>query len=831
MFKRERSAFSSNAASVSPFESLDRNPVEFVEDGKLTRRTFIKGVGWITVVSALGGAVAGCAPKADEELEPSESAQAASDATEYSYACCSYNCTSRCLLKGHVRDGKLVAVEPGEMPGRPDYANACLRAMSYIERIQNEDLRVMYPMKRIGERGSGEFERISWDQAIDEIAERMEESKSKYGSTACSFYSFTGNQSKLAMQSSTRFAACYGGTTWDIEGIMGDHGASMGMKMVYGVIRGAHDTRDYEENSNMIVIWGRNLADTHTSELRYIVRARERGAKIVYIDPRFSSTATIADQWIPIKPGGDSALALGMINWIIQNDLHDKEFLSKHSCGSLLVRDDDGTYLRGEGDAYMVWDVVQGKAMPADTEGVEAPIEGSFEVDGVACKPAFVHLREAAAEYTLERTSELTGVPVGVIETFAQEYIEAKPAGIRMGQGMQRTFNSYQSFRTVATLAAVAGYVGVRGGGASHAGGTKANKPVPGETAPEFNYDEWAETGQKANMVKSSLIYQCAVNHDPVPIDFIWFNVSNFLNQSPDAHRIIDEVFPNISTIVVADPWWTWTAKYADYVLPATSLWEYWDLYDRAPWVFLVKPAIDPLGESKSDCEMMTMLAERVGLEEYWPKTPEEWVRSWPNPESSAFEGFDFDEAVKVGMWGMPTGIYDEPLIVFEDQVYQTPTGRFEFYTESMVEFDEQVPKHTPALEASDSELAAKYPLMHLTYHDRMNVHTQHCDNPSLDVVQTEPLFHINPIDAEPRGIKHGDTIRIFNDRGEVKMKAFVTEGIMPGVTAAQAGWTPEHTVEGNHQFLSHLTLSPAEEHYSQTNSAFNDIMVEVEKA
>lgn len=811
--------------------SIASGPIEYVKDGELNRRTFIKGVGWITVASALGFGTTACSPDSSGDSQSETTSQVSQDETEYSYACCSYNCTSRCLLKGHVRDGKLVAVEPGEMPGRPDYANACLRSMSFIERVQNEDVRVMYPMKRTGERGSGEFERITWDQAMDEISERMEESKDKYGSEACSFYSFTGNQSKLAMQSATRFADCYCGSKWDIEGIMGDHGASMGMQMVYGVIRGAHDTRDYEENSNMVVIWGRNLADTHTSELRYIVRARERGAKIVYIDPRYSSTATIADQWIPIKPGGDSALALGMMNWIIQNDLHDKEFLSKHSCGSFLVRDDDGKYLRGENEEYLVWDSAQNKAVSSDEEGIDAPIEGSFDVDGVACKPAFVHLKEAASEYTFERTSELTGVPEDVIEAFAKEYIEAKPAGIRIGQGMQRTFNSYQSFRTVATLAAVAGYVGVRGGGASHAGGTKANKPIPGETAPEFNFDEWAHTGNQATMVKSSLIYQCAVESDPVPLDFIWFNVSNFLNQSPDAHRIIDEVFPNISTIVVADPWWTWTAKYADYVLPATSLWEYWDIYDRAPWVFLVKPAIEPLGESKSDCEMMTMLAERVGLEEFWSKTPEEWVRSFPNPESSAFEGFDFDEAIKDGMWGMPTGIYDEPLIVFEEHDYQTPTGRFEFYTEDMLDFDEQVPRHTPALEASNSELAAKYPLMHLTYHDRMNVHTQHCESPSLDIVQTEPLFQMNPVDAEPRGIKHGDTIRIFNDRGEVTMKAFLTEGIMPGVTAAQAGWIPERTIDGSHQYLSHLTLSDAEEHYSQTNSAFNDIMVEVEKA
>mgnify|MGYP004532106767 FL=1 len=813
---------------------LSRDASEVIGDGRLTRRTFIKGVGWITVLSAAaagfgqaGAGLAGASEVQPASVPPAE--EAGDGKTTYS---CSYNCTSRCLLKGHVRDGKLVAVEPGEMPGRPDYANACLRSMSYIERVQNEDLRVMYPMKRVGERGEGVFERISWKQAMDEIAERMEAAKAKDGPTACSFYTFTGNQSKLAMQSTTRFAGCYGATTWDIEGIMGDHGASMGMKMCFGVIRASHDTRDYEQNSNMLVLWGRNLADTHTSELRYVIRARERGCKIVYIDPRFSSTATIADQWIPVKPGSDSALAMGMINWIISHDLHDKDYLTAHSCAPLLVRDDDGQYLRGENDCYMVWDAASGMAVPADTEGVVPPIEGAFEADGVAVKPSFAHLKDRAAEYTIEETARITGLDPEVIETFAREYAEAKPAGIRMGQGMQRTYDTFQSFRAVATLAAVAGYVGVRGGGASHMGGTKANRPVPGETASEFNFDEWADTGENsANLVKSSLIYQCATEHDPVPMDFIWFSGSNFVNQSPDAHRITEEVFPQIGTIVVADPWWTWTAKYADYVLPATSLWEYWDLYDRSPWVFLVKPAIAPLGESKSDCEMMTMLAERVGLGGLWTKTPEEWVRSWPNPESSSFAGFDFDEAVKGGMWGMPTGIYDEPLIAFEDHAYKTATGRFEFYTENMVDFDEEVPRYTPPLEMSDPELSAKYPLMHITYHDRMNVHSQHCDCPSLASVQTEPWLHINPADAAPRGIEHGDMLRIWNDRGEVKMRAFVTEGIVPGVTATQAGWTPEHIAEGSFQYLSHLTLSPAEEHYSQTSSAFNDIMVEVEKA
>ena len=162
------------------------------------------------------------------------------------------------------------------------------------------------------------------------------------------------------------------------------------------------------------------------------------------------------------------------------------------------------------------------------------------------------------------------------------EYINAQPAGIRMGQGMQRVYNSHSPFRTVATLAAVAGYIGVEGGGASHAGGTASIRSTPGITIPAFNYDEWANTGaNEVNMVKSSTLYDQIITKQPNPIDFMWFANSNFINMSPDANKIINEVLPNISTIVTVDPYWTWTAKYSDYVLPVS--YTHLDVYKRQP--------------------------------------------------------------------------------------------------------------------------------------------------------------------------------------------------------------------------------------------------------
>lgn len=837
-------------------------PEYFMRDGVMNRRTFIKGVGFITVASAVGfGATGGQALASKGEAPAGEGETTV-------HAVCTVNCTSRCHLQGTVRDGKLIRVEPGDMPGRPGYANACLRSMSYIQRVQDENERVMYPMRRTGERGSGEFERISWDEAIDEIAAKLNDVISR-DPKAASFYSFTGDLGKMSWEASTRYAACIGATTWDIEGIMGDHGASMGMTMVFGTHRGAHDSRDYM-NSNLLLVWGRNVADTHTSELRDYVAARKNGCKVIVIDPRQCSTAAMADEWIPINPQTDPALALGMMNWIIQHDLHAKDKLVEESVAPYLIREDDGTYLRmqdghvvastggivnaggeigtapaAEGEAgegagtYVLWDELTNAAVAAPdaatikSGAVQPALSGTFTVDGVECRTAFDHLVDSCSEYTIERTAEITGIPAETVERLAREYIEAQPAGIRMGQGMQRVYHSYSPFRTVATLAMVAGYIGVLGGGASHAGGTATNKPVAGYTGSVYNYDDWSNTGKKANLISSSLIYQAAVDHDPVPVEFLWIANSNFINMSPNSNYIINTVLPAIDYIVTVDPWWTWTAKYSDMVLPATTYWEHWDLIDRSPWAMFNQPSIAPLGESKSDTEIMTLLAKKTGVEQYWDKTDEEWIRQFVGTEHPAWENLDWDrDVVGQGIYGRDDGIFDSAIVYENGEGYKTDTGKFEFYTESMLEFDDEVPTWKPPCEdPREGELAEKYPLVFIQYHDRLNVHTQHILNPALTLVQDEPLLQINPVDAEARGIAHGDVVHVFNDRGEMKIRAFLTEGIIPGTVATQSGWTPDYFIEGCYQNLTHLTLCDAEEAYSMTNAAFYDVLVEIEKA
>ena len=817
----------------------EHTPEVVIKDGKVTRRSFVKGAGWITVTSALGAALAGCAPQQEKEEEPLVQTGESDfpdpdEGYEYKSACCSYNCTSSCHIFGRVKDGKICGVVPGDFPGIENRRNACLRAMALSKRTHDENSRVMYPMKRTGERGSGEFERISWDQAMDEIAQRMEETKQKYGATSCGFYSFTGNLTKLANQSPTRFAGTYGATTFDIEGIMGDHGASMGMQLAYGTTRAAHDTRDYI-NSEMIVLWGRNIADTHTIEYRYLIEAREKGAKVVCVDPRLSPNAAIADQWIPIKPQTDPALALGMMNVIIANDLHAKEWLAKYSVGPFLVKESDGTYLtegEGEDTKWFVWDAASNQAVPYDTDGVVGELSGAHEVNGIACRTAFDHLADEVAKYTPEYTAEITGLDPELIESFALDYAKAKPAAIRMGQGMQRVWNSFAPFRACIVLCAVAGHMGVSGGGASHVGGAGfAPKQDNSETGPAFLFEEWADTGEnKENTIKSSTLYEQIVTKDPFPLDFMWFANSNFLNMSPDANRVINEVFPNISTIVTVDPYWTWTAKYSDYVLPATNYWENWDFRDKTPWVFLCSPAVSPIGESKSDCEIMTMLAQRVGLSELWSKTDEEWVRSFVNEDHPAWEGFNWDDALKEGLWTRPDQSF-EPAIAFPDNLFPTPSMRLQLYNDDLVQFGQEVPTYMPMLEDPKSELGQKYPLVLIQYHDRLNVHTQQIFVEELSAVQAEPTLWINTVDADARGLKDDDVVLIRNDRGSCKMKVFVTEGICPGIVATQSGWTPDFTIEGCLQNLTHLTLNPAEEFISQTSSAFYDVLVEVEKA
>jgi anaerobic selenocysteine-containing dehydrogenase len=213
-----------------------------------------------------------------------------------------------------------------------------------------------------------------------------------------------------------------------------------------------------------------------------------------------------------------------------------------------------------------------------------------------------------------------------------------------------------------------------------------------------------------------------------------------------------------------------------------------------------------------------------------WNKTDQEWVRTFMTSQHPAFAAFDWDKFVKEGIFARSDGIFDA-VYAFKDQKYKTPTGKFEFYTERLKKLGQEVPTYTRMLEDPKGQIGRKFPLVCINYHDRLNVHSQHMLYPALKLVQSEPLLQINTRDAEARGIGHGDTVRVFNDRGDCVLKAFLTEGIVPGIVAVANGWTPDQYISGSNQNLTHLTLNPVEEAISQTSTAFYDVLVDVRKA
>ncbi len=837
----------------------------------INRREFAAATGASAVALALGG----CAPKQEPHVMADTSAKdtvaaAQGETLEKFTVTSGYNCCY-CTIQGYKRDGSIVYIEPGELPRMPERNHACQRCMAWWQRAIDEKERVMYPMKRTGERGSGQFERISWDEAIDLVAEKLNAAIAKDPRSA-SFYIFTGNMCTFDWFAPARMAHCIGATTWAMEGIMGDHATSVGFTMVTGNPDPGHDALDFM-NSNMILFFGTNMVDTIVPSARFLARAKEKGAKLVVLDPRLSSTAAMADQWIPINPGTDTALVLAMMNVIIKNDLHDKTWLANYSCAPLLVSNVDGTYIRTESGAYCAWDASANAAVEAapsqgeddGTSGLESTwaLSGRFEVNGVPCHPAMDDLVAEVQKWTPERAAEITGVDAAVIESLAMDYAKAKPAAIQTCTGSSRYYHGYEISRAAATLSGLCGYTGRAGGGASRNNG---GAPIDGASlsftgssgsdVPLMNSAEWDVVGdgesfgtfmgatlalystdpeayRSARVFKSSEIYDAAITGDPVPIDFLYIATANFINQSPDAHKVIDEVFPAIDFIVTADPFNTWTAQYSDLVLPASTWLENWDISTSGtgPYIRVNKPVIDRVGESKSDTEIMTLLAKKIGQEAAWNKTDEEWVRTLLDSDHPAFEGCNIDDVINEGILARADGIYDRATYPLGDKVFATPTGRLEFYTELLYPFGAHVPTYLRGEDNPENQFADKYPLMFIQYHDRARVHTQHAKVKLLEVLETEPHLHINPDDAAARSIAHGDVVHVFNDRGSFKCKAFVTPGIVKGAVAMGQGWEPRDFIEGHYQYLTHYVKNPVEEAISMTNAAFYDVRVEIERA
>jgi len=676
---------------------------------------------------------------------------------------CTSHCGGACPLKVHVKDGVISRIETD------DEFRACLRGRAYRQRVYAPD-RLKYPLKRVGERGSGQFKRISWDEALATVASEIKRVKESYGPAAVVTI-FSGGDivhlhyATLVEALLTRAGGHSG--TWGMHSAEGGWFASMA---TYGGLASGNSREDLI-NSSLIILWGWNPAATiaYGNTSWHLVRAREAKARIISIDPRYTnSTAIFAHQWIPVRPGTDTAMLIAMAYVITAENLQNQTFLDRYTTGFEQFKD-----------------YVSGKE------------------DGIAKTPAWAE--------------DITGVPEATIINLAREYATSKPAALMDGIAPGRTAYGEQFHRAAAALAAMTANIGVHGGNAPGFGclggrlpllnlGPRVASRVKGGKNPVDRkaasrlLGSFASMGGPSSARVNRFHLADAILKGPgggYPADYklLYIANCNYVNQCADSNKIA-QALNSLEFIVVQEQFMTATARYADIILPTNTYMERNDLCTGGISSFYgyMNKAIDSVGESKSHFEICAELAARLGISDFSDKTEEEWLRE---VVAECRELPDYDSFKREGVHKLTLA---EPFVCFEENIsdpvnnpFQTPSAKIEIYSQPLADANKPmlptIPKYIETWESRNDPLARKYPLQLVTTHTGRRAHTQFDNIPWLRELYPQAIS-INGIDAKIRGIKDGDMVRVFNERGAMIIPARVTERIMPGVVdVPQGAW------------------------------------------
>jgi len=708
---------------------------------------------------------------------------------------CGHNCGGRCVVNAHVRDGQIVKISTDPRKWTPEMPplHACVRGFGQLERVNHPD-RLRHPLRRTGPRGSGQFERITWDEALDEVARQMLRVRDTYGPAAILDCSRTGTLSMLHGRGvSQRFLYMFGGCT-ELWSNLSAEAEIFAVKQTYGVKAdyksSGREPIDYV-NSRLIVMWGWSPGDGTfgTGTLQYLKRAKQHGVRIVCVDPRLTrSSYELADEHVFIRPSTDAAALIAMAYVIASRGLHDQAYLDRH--------------VLGFDEAHLPPGAPRGASYRAYLMG---------EADGVRKTPAWAE--------------QITGMPAATIERLAVEFATSKPAALHCGYAPGRTIHGEQFHRAAYALAAMTGNVGIPGGNSGTSNGATGRsgiKMMPTGTNPT--------RARVASSMLADLLDRGRAGGYPADIKMISSVAGDLFNQVPNIARITAAA-QRLEFVVVHDHFVTPTARHADIVLPATTFWERNDVH--TPWAgaghyaIFMRQAIEPVAECRNDFDILSELARRLGIEGYNDKTEDEWLRELTREAID-----DFDTFRERGLARLPA---PDDAVAFAREIrdperhpFTTPSGKIEIYSTTLAANPDPyglgVIPPIPTWIAD--EIDAVHPLRLVTPKSRARTHSIHDNQPVLARADRDDIW-INTADAAARRIVDGQRVRVFNGRGATIMPARVTDRIAPGVVSIKEGawFTPDASGLDTHGCANVLTAdrtSPAGA--APFNSCFVDV-------
>jgi len=790
---------------------IPKEIIHMIENSSLSRRSFLK---W-------SGALAGVAAIGDAAFFRTASAAAAPDdgTTTILQTSCSTNCGGRCVINAHVRGGVVVRLETDYDPDLADQPalRACLRGRSARQIVYHPD-RLKYPLKRVGKRGEGKFERISWDEATTIIADQLRRILDKHG--PYSVYS----------QYASGIQGCNRGDVWArrlISEYAGDHlnrygtyssgQTSYATPFTFGTTVTGSQRSEWQK-SKLIILMGFNPAETvfGTNTIYYLRKAKEAGARIISVDPRYTDTAVaVADEWIPIRPGTDSALMAAMAHVMISENLHDQKFLDRYSVGF--------------DEEHLPAGVPAGNSFKSYILG---------NADGQAKTP--------------EWAERITGIPAGRIRQLGREYATLKPAALLQGYGPQRHANGEQTVRSATVLATMTGNVGIAGGWASGAGAPPFSVKVGGIPVKggkvAISCFLWTDAIVRGTEMTAKKDRIQGIDRLPSNIKAIFNLAGNTLiNQHSDVNRtkriLSDENLCEF--IVTSDLFLTPSAQWSDLVLPGASQMEQDNII--SPWGFgeylvYLKPIIKPPFECRNEYEWLSEVARKMGIGQKFTegKSAVDWLRKFSEVTAKAHPDFPgFDEFRRKGIFKTQASgekvAFSAQITDPEKNKFPTPSGKIEIFSKRLYDWQEPetvpaVPKYVPAFDGPSDPLARKYPLQMSGWHIKKRVHSSLDNNPWMVEAARQEVW-INPVDAKPREIADNATVKVFNDRGAILLPVRVTQRVMPGVVAVPQGAWHRQGKNGIDTAGSINVLTTQRGSYMSNSNPSHTNLVEVQRA